>query len=57
MVAVHDLERGRVVCRMHAAVEDKFSSGEEGDPIVLAGISEESEVMFNFLVRAFCLPI
>jgi len=42
---------------MHAAVEDKFGSGEEGNPIVLAGISEESEVTFDFLVRAFHLPI
>ena len=57
MVAVHDLKRGHVVGRMHTAVEDKFGSGEEGDPIVLVGISEELEVVSDFLVRAFHLPV
>jgi len=46
-----------MVGRMHMAIEDKFSGGKEGDPIVLVGICEESKVTFNFLVRVFCLTI
>jgi len=45
------------VSGVNAAVKDKFSSWEEGDPVVMARVDEEVEVPLYLLVGMFCLAI
>ena len=43
--------------RVHAAIKNKFSSGEEHYPVVLTGVGKEAKVLLYLLVGAFGLAV
>ena len=56
-IAVHHFEWGHVVSGVDTIVEDKLSSGEVIDPVILSGVCEQAEMLLHLLVCAFCLSI
>jgi hypothetical protein len=56
-VAIHDLEGGHMMRRVHTVIEDEFSSEKEVDPVVVARVGEQLEVLLDFLVGAFGLTV
>lgn len=57
LVTVENFERGTLEGELEAVVDDKFADRQKRSPVILALACEHTEVLFNLLVHALCLPI